>query len=78
MAQNFIRKFQFFYVISANMKSDFKLDRRVYYGNFSRNGEARTSLLFGYYEDYILVTIDWIRVGKNASFTIDKCGIAFQ
>ena len=38
-------------------------ERRVYRGNFSRNGDRRTALLFGHTSSYVLVTIDWTREG---------------
>ena len=59
------------FIISANMDTNFNLSRRIYHGVFKRNGEARTSLLFGHIEDYILVTIDWLRNGKNGSFRLN-------
>ena len=40
-------------------------DRRVYRGNFSRNGDRRTALLFGHTSSYVLVTIDWTRDGMK-------------
>ena len=57
---------------SSNFYSseDFTLDyvnsRRVYHGEFKRNGDDYTSLLFGHYSSYVLVTVDWTQWGISS------------